>query len=465
MLAMNFVNEDVMTETENKFDFIIVGLGKTGISCIRYLSDKRLRLAVVDNRELPPELETVNTQYPDVPVYLGVFDQNLLASARSLIVSPGVTLSEQAIQYAMNSGVEIIGDIELFARQAKAPIIAVTGSNGKSTVATLITEMINAAGITVELGGNIGIPALSLLDKPQPGFYVLEMSSFQLESVKSLNAIVSVVLNISVDHMDRYKSLNDYVRAKQKIYMGHGCMIINNDDEYVSSMFNKSRKTLTFTLHEPIEKQFGIRMINNEGWICYGTEKILSISNLHIKGKHNIANALAALAMGKAIGLEDGPMVAALEKFKGLPHRCEWIATINGIDWVNDSKGTNPGATCAAIEGLAEGKNIILIAGGDGKGADFTSLARSALGRVHTAILIGRDANRIAAVLDESTSVNHVTSMEAAVSLAARLAKDGDLVLLSPACASLDMFNDYQERGMVFRDAVLRLNHEDGQYD
>ena len=462
MLLINQSDTEFMAETVIKFDAIIIGLGKTGISCVRHLSRKDVSLAVVDNRNSPPELKTLSEEFPEIPLFLGPFDQNLLECAETLIVSPGVSLYEPAIQNAVNNGVEIIGDIELFARQAKAPIIAVTGSNGKSTVATLITEIIREAGARVELGGNIGTPALSLLNKPLPDFYVLELSSFQLESVHTLNALVSVVLNISIDHMDRYNSMNDYVHAKEKIFMGDGSMIINKDDESVSKIFNENRNTIVYTLHEPKEKEFGVRSFNGVEWICFGTEQILSVSGLQIKGRHNISNALASMAIGKAIGIDFGPMVAAVKKFKGLPHRCEWIATINDIDWINDSKGTNPGASCAAIEGLAEENNIILIAGGDGKGADFTSLAHSAEGRVHSAILIGRDANRIAAVLRPPISVYQATSMDGAVSIAARLATSGDRVLLSPACASLDMFNDYQERGALFKRAVLRLKNKDG---
>ena len=256
MLLINQSDTEFMAETVIKFDAIIIGLGKTGISCVRHLSQKDVSLAVVDNRNSPPELKTLSEEFPEIPLFLGPFDQNLLECAETLIVSPGVSLYEPAIQNAVNNGVEIIGDIELFARQAKAPIIAVTGSNGKSTVATLITEIIREAGARVELGGNIGTPALSLLNKPLPDFYVLELSSFQLESVHTLNALVSVVLNISIDHMDRYNSMNDYVHAKEKIFMGDGSMLINKDDESVSKLFNENRNTIVYTLHEPKEKEF-----------------------------------------------------------------------------------------------------------------------------------------------------------------------------------------------------------------
>jgi len=460
-MAPNLEKNLYMQETNNKYDSIIIGLGKTGLSCVNYLSRLGQSFAVIDSRNDPPDLNNLKQFYPDVPFHLGQFDPNLLCTAKSLIVSPGVSIFEPAIQYAVQHGVELIGDIELFVKEAQAPIIAVTGSNGKSTVATLITEMIKEAGQKVELGGNIGKPALSLLNKSHPDFYVLELSSFQLELVNSLDAVVSVVLNISVDHMDRYKDMNEYIGAKKKIYMGSGCMVINYDDKCVSRMINHDRKFIGYLLNNPKHGDFGIRVIDGSEWLCYGKEPIISASELCIKGRHNISNALAALALGKSIGLQTDPMASVLKNFNGLPHRCEWIATINNIDWINDSKGTNPGASSAAIEGLCDGNNLVLIAGGDGKGADFTSLAKSASGRVHTAILLGRDAYRIAAALTDNIKIYHATSIEGAVSLAAQLASEGDKVLMSPACASLDMYTDYQQRGRLFREAITRLKEGD----
>ena len=241
-------------------------------------------------------------------------------------------------------------------------------------------------------------------------------------------------------------------------------MVINNDDKCVSKMFSDGRSTIGYLKGVPKKNEFGVRLINGVMWVCYGTKKILPVEDISIKGNHNISNALAALAIGKAIGLDNKPMVKVLERFKGLPHRCELVTTINHVDWINDSKGTNPGATCAAIEGFGKKNNIILIAGGDGKGADFTDLAKLAYGRVRVAILIGRDAKEIALLLDQSIGIYYAANMDGAVSLANRFAKTGDLVLLSPACASLDMFGSYQERGTVFRQAVNRLGNKDKFY-
>ncbi|MGK0297290.1 MAG: UDP-N-acetylmuramoylalanine--D-glutamate ligase [Gammaproteobacteria bacterium] len=460
MFACKLIDTKNMLDKQIKYDALIIGLGKTGMSCIRYLSGKGMSLAIADNRKTPPELKVLKDEYSDLPVYLGDFDPMLFCSAKLIILSPGVSIFDPAIQYAKENGVEVIGDIELFVRNTNVPIIAITGSNGKSTVATLITEMIRASGVKAELGGNIGTPALSLFERSQPEFYILELSSFQLETIQSLNAVVSVILNISNDHMDRYNAMDDYVSAKKKIFSGNGCVVFNKDDELNLSVINENRKKICYSFGCPNEEEFGVRIINDVEWIYYGNQKILSTADVLIKSRHNIFNILAALALGMSIGLEFKSMVSAIKLFKGLPHRCELISTINNVEWINDSKGTNPGATCAAIEGVAKGNNIVLIAGGDSKCADFSSLAKSVIGRVHTAILIGIDANKIATVLDKTINIYHATSMDSAVSLATKLAKNGDSVLLSPACASMDMFSDYQERGKVFKQAVLRIQKE-----
>jgi UDP-N-acetylmuramoylalanine--D-glutamate ligase len=336
-------------------------------------------------------------------------------------------------------------------------VVAVTGSNGKSTVAALINAMISDAGYHVELGGNFGTPALSFLDKGTPAFYVLELSSFQLETVSSLNAAAAVVLNISPDHMDRYAQIEDYALAKERIYRGDGCMVINRDDSRVFAMERKGRKVLRFSLAKPGPGEFGLCQRGGVAWLCYGGEYLMPAAELRIRGRHNISNALSALALGIAINLPLASMLQTLKRFTGLAHRCEWVAEIEGITWINDSKGTNTGATIAAIEGLAWIDDIILIAGGDGKGADFAPLAEALSGRVRAVVLIGRDAGRIAAAVQERTQVCYATGIQAAVETAARLARPGDKVLLSPACASQDMFTDYQDRGRRFVEAVSRL--------
>lgn len=447
-----------MTNSKKKFDVVILGLGKTGTSCAGFYSGRSESVAIADSRDDPPGLETARSRFPDVPLYLGGFDRQLLCSAGVLVVSPGISVMEPAIQAAHKAGVRVIGDIELFCQNTTRPIVAVTGSNGKSTVASLVSKMIESAGQQVKLGGNIGLPALDLLSGPEPEFYVLELSSFQLETTSSLHAVAAVVLNVSEDHMDRYPGMEQYANAKTRIYNGCGTMIMNLDDEIVAATARPDRSSICYTGREPAAGEFGIHVRDGTRFIAYGENLICPESDLPLPGSHNTANAMAALALGTAIGLPMDSMVTALREFKGLPHRCQPVAQINGTDWINDSKGTNVGASCAAIEGLAGSNNLILIAGGDGKGADFSRLAQIAAGRVREAILIGRDANRMAAVLQDVTNINFAGDMEAAVTLAFAKASAGDVVLLSPACASLDMYTDYQQRGNAFIAALDRIS-------
>ncbi|MBU0744634.1 MAG: UDP-N-acetylmuramoyl-L-alanine--D-glutamate ligase, partial [Gammaproteobacteria bacterium] len=396
---MNKINSDLK---------IVIGLGKTGMSCIRYLSKQGCNLAVVDNRLGPPGLQELKQNFPSIPTYLGNFDEAILSQAQELIVSPGVALSEPAIVSCLKKGIRIVGDIELFINATKTPIIAITGSNGKSTVTSLIGEMIKSAEKKVGVGGNLGMPALDLLDK-EADFYVLELSSFQLETTSSLKAAAAVVLNISSDHMDRYQNLNEYLAAKQRIYSGCDTAIINSDDQlsYANALLPK--KVIGFGISKPGPEDFGIE--NN--FLMYGNKKLLPTAELKIKGLHNISNALAALALGTSIGLPLTAMLLALRDFPGLPHRCQWTANINGVDWYNDSKGTNVGATKSAIEGLGaeiSGK-IILIAGGLGKDADFSPLHDTVAKYVRTVVLIGKDAPLLEAALNGASKILHASSM------------------------------------------------------
>ena len=445
------------TETKKDFDIVIVGLGKTGYAGACFFANQNTRIAVTDSRQNPPALESIQKTLPDVPLYLGKIDGELLMNAGELLVSPGVSLREPVISAAIQSGVKVYGDVEAFCQRISKPVIAITGSNGKSTVTTLITEMVNAAGLNAAMGGNIGTPVLDLLTKEQPDYYVLELSSFQLETVSSLNAVASVVLNISQDHMERYSSLADYSQIKSRIYAGDGTMVINLDDPLVANMINVDRKTIGFTLRNPDSGQYGLATCNGKQWLVKAEEKLMPVENLRIPGKHNISNALAALALADAINLPRDAALNVLEKFSGLPHRCQWIATIRGVDWYNDSKGTNVAASCAAITGLSSKENIILIAGGDSKGADFSDLVHAARGRVREAIVIGRDGHLVKSALQDHINVYTAESMESAVNKASEITTPGDLVLLSPACASTDMFVDYQARGNAFVSAVERL--------
>jgi len=449
---------------------LIVGLGKTGLSCARYFAKSGESFVVIDSRNAPPGLAELHNEFPQATLSLGGFDAALLARAQRLLISPGVTLAEPAVAAAIRDGVEVVGDIELFARAARAPVVAVTGANGKSTVTTLVGEMIRDAGFEVRVGGNLGPPALDLLAdtqsnqspsgvvnpaggiKDEPDFYVLELSSFQLETTRSLNAAAAVVLNISPDHLDRYDDVSDYVAAKQRIYRGDGVMVINDDDAWVRGMIEPGRKLVRFSLAAPAPGDFGICERDGQLWLAKGAELLLSAAELRIKGLHNVANALAALALGDAVGVPMPSMLDALRRFAGLPHRTQWVASRDGVDWYDDSKGTNVGATLAALQGMP-GK-VVLIAGGLGKGQDFTPLKAAVAAKARAVVLLGQDAPRIARSLAGAVPVVHVKDMEEAVEQAARLAEAGDAVLLSPACASFDMFEDYEHRGEVFSAAV-----------
>jgi len=440
--------------TVDKQRVLIVGLGKTGLSCAHYLSAKGVEVAVVDSREYPPGLIELQQALPDVAVFTGGFDQQVFDSADELIVSPGISLKHPAILAAAAKGKKILGDVELFAQQAKAPVIVITGSNGKSTVTSLVGVMAREADKDVRVGGNIGKPVLELLEETEPDMYVLELSSFQLEYTHSLNAIVSTVLNISEDHMDRYDDLQDYMTAKARVFRGNGAMVLNRDDVNVMAMAEPNRTTRIFSLQDPTEGEYGIRDIDGQCWLCRGEEALIGAKELKVPGLHNIANALAALSIGEVAGFPMSAMLRALKGFQGLAHRTQFVKEIDDVRWFNDSKGTNVGATLAALKGMP-GK-VVLIAGGEGKGADFSVLKKIVGEKARAVVLIGKDAGLIEKALGDVTRIVHAEDMEAAVAKAREQAKPGDVVLLSPACASFDMFENYEQRGNVFSDLVRR---------
>ena len=446
-----------MNETNLHYDAVIVGLGKTGLSCVRYLINQGLNIAVTDSRIEPPELLTLKTEFASVPVYLGEISAEILLAAEQIILSPGVPFDNVAVKQAIANGIPVFGDIEIFCQQAKAPIIAISGSNGKSTVTTLLAEMTRQAGLKTCVGGNLGTPALELLDEDIPDLYVLELSSFQLETTFSLSAHASVILNISPDHMDRYARLEDYANAKKKIYSGSGLIVINQDDEVVSALAGQSRQTISFSLGKPEENNFGVINDNDEFWLCQGDNKIIKQSELEIKGEHNVANALAAMALAGSVNVPIDVMIETLKNFSGLDHRCQWVATINKVSWYNDSKATNVGACIASIKGLCDLGEIILIAGGDSKGADLSSLSPIMKQYVKKVLLLGVDAKKIADVIGSEVAHEFVLDMDEAVNLASDIAAPGDLVLLAPACASMDMYKNYQHRGDAFISAVKAL--------
>jgi UDP-N-acetylmuramoylalanine--D-glutamate ligase len=437
---------------------VIVGLGKTGLSCVQYLSKQGCAVAVTDNRENPPGLEEVKAHFPAVQLSLGRFDADLCAKASRLIVSPGVSLHEPEIAQAISKGIPAIGDIELFVQGAKAPVVAITGSNGKSTVTTLLGVMAEAAGLTVKVGGNLGTPALELLGVTEPDLYIMELSSFQLETTYSLRAAAAVLLNISEDHMDRYNNIAEYLQAKQHIYTGCAIPVINHDDPVTWQGLNLTN-TLSFGLNAPEGENFGLKQVGDQTYLVRGQETLVDTKTLKIKGRHQLANALAALALGQAMHFPMATMIACLHNFQGLPHRCQWVARYHGVDWYNDSKATNVGAAQAAIEGLGmenSGK-LIVIAGGLGKNADFSVLCATMKKYVRLLVLIGRDAPVIAAALKGCVATKWAETLPEAVDVAYHQAQAGEAVILAPACASFDMFRSFEHRGDVFMQAVKDL--------
>jgi UDP-N-acetylmuramoylalanine--D-glutamate ligase len=435
---------------------LVVGLGETGVSVARYLSRRGVPVAVVDSRTRPPGLERMRSgELADVALFLGGFSDEAFERAEQIVLSPGVPQSEPHVAAARARGIPVIGDIELFAQVATAPMIAVTGSNGKSTVVTLLGAMARRAGVDVRIGGNIGTPALDLLGDTEPALYVLELSSFQLETVRSLHLQAAAILNVCEDHMDRYASLAEYAEAKQVIYTSADLQVVNADDPVVLALADPDRPQVRYTQDAPAAGEYGLVQLDGVTWLARGSERLLPATAIRLAGRHNLANALAALALGEAAGLSLDAMLETLAEFQGLPHRMQYVAEHDGVRWYNDSKGTNVGATLAAIEGL-EGP-LVLIAGGDGKGADFTPLAAALRDKGRGCVLMGRDAPRLEMVLADVLPIRHAADMAGAVREAAALALPGDTVLLSPACASTDMFSNYADRGEQFMRAVQEV--------
>ena len=447
----------VAREDDNERYILVVGLGITGLSVVRHLRKFGEQVVVVDSREQPPGLDELKKQYPEVSVCTGAFNEALFMGASQLVVSPGVPVAEPVIQHAFDQGLEVVGDIELFAQVVKAPVIAITGSNGKSTVTSLVGEMAKHAGLNVAIGGNIGVPALDLLQQ-QADLYVLELSSFQLETLNSLQPVSAVVLNVTPDHMDRYDDFDHYVRVKRHIYHNCKVAVINRDDEQVRTMTSGHKFVSGFTLQEPAVGDFGLREFGGETWLCKGGQKLIAEKELKIGGRHNTANALAALALGEAASISLEDMLQTLREFSGLPHRTQWVADRNGVTWFNDSKGTNVGATLAAIDGMQVKNKLILIAGGLGKDADFSPLKLAVKDKVRLVVLIGQDAPLIEQALQGIVPVFYAKDMNDAVHIADDLSHVGDAVLLSPACASFDMFKGYAHRGEMFVKAVEALS-------
>jgi UDP-N-acetylmuramoylalanine--D-glutamate ligase len=437
---------------------VIVGLGKTGLSYVRYLARQNEKFTVVDSREHPPGLKELTQNFPEVKVELGAFNAKTFLNASELLVSPGVDLREPVLAQAIGQGVPVTGDINIFAQTVSSPIIAITGSNAKSTVVSLVGAMAEKAGVNAVVAGNIGKPVLDLLAETAAELYVLELSSFQLETTSKLGAEVACVLNVTTDHMDRYDSIQDYYAAKHRIFQACRQAVVNRDDPLSKPLLPASVKQWTYGLEAGDFNEFGLIEDRGELYLAFNRQALMPAREVKLSGRHNLSNALAALAIGHAVGLEMPAMLQTLKEFAGLPHRCQWVSDIAGVSYYNDSKGTNVGACNAALRGLGQSNNVILLAGGQGKGADFSDLGEALSTHGKLLIVFGEDADLIAAALQKVITTEKVGSLEAAVKLASEHSETGDIVLLSPACASFDMFENYEKRGEAFMAAVEALH-------
>ena len=451
-----------MMELRDK-SVLVLGLGETGLSLARWLVAQGARVRAADSRDLPPTFAVLRVELPQVEIHCGAFRDETFNDIDLIAISPGIPLSTPCVARAIERGIPIVGDIELLAQQLTTKVVAITGANGKTTVTSMVGAMCRAAGLDTEVAGNISPAVLDVLRKrngQHPEIWVLELSSFQLETTSSLNADVSTVLNVSEDHLDRYADMDAYAAAKARLFQGSGVQVLNRDDERSLGMALPGHRHVTFGLNEPTgADDFGMSRSGSDIWLMHGQQRVLNANELQVAGLHNVANALAALALCRAIDLPLAPLLDALRAFKGLPHRVEFVTNINGVAYYDDSKGTNVGATVAALQGL--GRPTVLIAGGEGKEQDFSPLHPVVTQHARAVVLIGHDAIKIAAALQGcGVAVMHAHDMDDAVRQSAALAQPGDAVLLSPACASFDMFHNYKHRAEVFVGAVQAVQEE-----
>jgi len=432
---------------------LVLGLGATGLSIARYLQRNDMDAVFLDSRETPPGLDELNELWPDVDVVLG--EMKLPGNVGRIIVSPGISDRDDVLKKARRKKLEVVSDIEIFAREVKAPFVAVTGSNGKSTVTTLLYHMCRADGRAVLAGGNLGEPALDLLGEEKPDLYVLELSSFQLQRTETLPADVAVLLNVSPDHLDWHADEDEYRQSKYRVYREARAAVVNRADDEAARQAKGIENVITFGLDEPAEGQFGIRLDEDEVYLARGNTLLIATTDMAMVGRHNQANSLAALAAGELLGLEMPAMLQVVSEFPGLPHRMQFIARKAAVDYIDDSKATNVAAAVASIESV-DG-SVILVAGGDGKGGDFAALATALEGKLRAAVLVGQDAAAIADALDTVMPVYFARDMDDAVCQAAAYAESDDTVLLAPACASFDQYDNYGARGNAFHDAVEAL--------
>ena len=444
---------------------LVLGLGETGLSLLRWLNAQGATLRIADSRPNPPSLVDVYQYVAAEQVFCGEFTDTLFDGIDLVAISPGVPLRDPVIARAVAKGIPVVGDIELFAQglpsKNRPAILAITGANGKTTVTSLVTHLCLAAGKDAVAAGNISPAVLDVVlqrGAQQPDVWVLELSSFQLETTTHLHAHAATVLNISEDHLDRYAgSMDEYAAAKERILWGCGVQVLNRDDPRSIGMQNTATSVITFGLNSPSTAQdFGIERDADDIWLVQGAQRLMRARDLQLTGLHNVANALAALALCRSIDLPMPVLLDALRTFKGLPHRVEYVQTVQEVSYYDDSKGTNVGATVAALEGL--GCKVVLIAGGDGKGQDFLPLHSVVSQYARAVVLIGRDAPLIEQALQGcGVPILRAADMECAVQLASQHAQSGDVVLLSPACASLDMYRNYAHRAAMFIEAVQNL--------
>ena len=432
---------------------LVVGLGATGLSIARHLKSRNIKATFYDSRAEPPGIEALTEICPDADVLLG--DIELPKGIKRIIASPGIPDSHPLLAAAKQKKIDVVSDIELFAEEVAAPFVAVTGSNGKSTVTTLLYHMCQSGGRSAIAGGNLGEPALDLLSHKRPDVYVLELSSFQLHRTKKLPAKVAVLLNISPDHLDWHTDEDEYRQSKYRVYREATSAVVNRADPEALKYTQHCDHVVSFGFDAPKEGHFGIRFDEGQAYLARGETLLLSSGELAMYGMHNQLNALAALAAGELLGLDMAAMLQVLVEFPGLPHRMQFVARIGAVDYINDSKATNVAAAVASVESI--NTMLVLVAGGDGKGGDFDDLAEAVADKLRAAVLIGKDAEKIAHTLDTVMPVSFADTMGAAVSMAAEFAESDDTVLLAPACASLDQYSNYMERGDSFCEAVEAL--------
>ncbi len=448
--------------------WLVLGLGDTGLSLTRWLCGRGAKVWVADTRDHPPHSAKLKRDFRDVELHTGPYRPATFSDIDGIAISPGVPLREPLVQDAASRGIPVVGDVELFAqalvdKERPSKIIGITGSNGKSTVTTMVGELCNAAGLNTMIAGNIGLPVLDALTESEatpPDAYVLELSSFQLETTSSLMLDAATMLNLSEDHLDRYESIDAYAAAKARIFSHCRHQVLNRDDIHSMKMLRPTSRRSYFGRSAPLGVgHWGTATLHGETWLFEDQTPLMPATELPLAGGHNVANALASLALARSINLPYEPLLGALKRFRGLPHRVEKVLEIGGVEFYDDSKGTNVGATVAALDGMKE--RVVLIAGGDGKGQDFSPLQEVVAKRARAVVLIGRDADLIAAAITlTGIPILRAQSMDEAVRLAFQASEPGDRVLLSPACASFDMFNNYAHRAQVFIDAVRALAAE-----